>query len=987
MNKQFTNLHNALQKSISLLRNSFSSLLQPTIFFLFITATIIVWVARDGQHTSILLILLIVYSLILYLFYSQLLKTNQALTKSELSLKRAQSISHLGSWEMDIATGKCVWSDQFFRICGYEPNTFEPTAELGFEIIHPDDRERANQAVQHSIDTGQEYKIKKRIVRPNGEIRYVYSQGVVIYNKKEQPDKLVGTFLDITDTIRAQQELQASQIQLSTLLDTIPDAVITANTAGLILTFNHAAEQLFGYTTQQVIGRNLHMLMPSPYHEEHDSYLTNYLQTGEEKVINSIREVVAKRADGSTFPIELSVSEAIINDEQIFTGVIRDITERRQAQKNIEAAKQEAERANRSKSDFLANMSHEIRTPLNAVIGLTELLLNTNLDSAQQDLSSTIYTSGRTLLELINDVLDFSKIEANQLELEEAPFDLYHIIHTAVHTLAHHAQQKKLEFNYQIHPTVPSTIVGDAVRLRQILLNLLSNAIKFTHQGHVTLNIDLQHSPNTEEYHLLINVTDTGIGITHEKQFLIFNPFNQGETNTTRQYGGTGLGLAITQQLINLMHGSIHVNSIPNQGSTFYISIPITIHDPAPPQYQQTNQPIFQNKQLLVISQNNTTPQLVSQKLNYWGATVTISPFSPDVINQTILAQQWHLILLDIPPQQLDSFLNQQLTYINKHIPIICLAHFDYILSNHTSQQTIIKLNKPINYQQLHQICHQLFTNTYETTTNISLPQFDTELAQKMPRNILIAEDNPINQKLARLILNRLGYTPQIVHNGQEALAAVQQHNYHLILMDMHMPQLDGITATKKIRELTTIQQPYIAAITANVTLEGRQLCLQAGMDAYIRKPFEIKDIVDLIHATNHMASQTPIPTTPNITHQHQIIVNKMALQDLQNSLDDIDGDLIQELVDEFITVTPPQLNAIRQAINNNDFQDAYITTHTLHSNAASFGAVALQQLMQQIQNHIQRENGAPIIDLLNQADNIFIATKQILSETNTDNT
>jgi len=378
----------------------------------------------------------------------------------------------------------------------------------------------------------------------------------------------LGTFIEQR---RLNEALRNSESRIRTIVNTAVDGIITADSRGSIKSFNPAAEKVFGYTEKEVIGKNLKILMPSPYRDEHDTYLANYLRTGKRKMIGKGREAVARRKDGTTFPMDLAVSEMRLGEERMFTGIVRDITERKLAEEELLKAKEAAERANQAKSEFLANMSHEIRTPMNSIMGFTQLLLDEELSVSQQEMVETVKGSADRLLRLIDEILDLSKIEADSIVLEEVLFTLDSLVLEAIQMVRPRVAEKPVEIRYNLEEG-SQWVMGDPTRVRQVLLNLLANASKFTKQGEILTTVKTLEE--TKDRVLMeVAVSDTGIGISEDKFDTIFEVFTQADGSTTRKYGGTGLGLTISQRLINMMGGKIKVESRVGEGTTFRFSV------------------------------------------------------------------------------------------------------------------------------------------------------------------------------------------------------------------------------------------------------------------------------------------------------------------------------------------------------------------------------------------------------------------------------
>ncbi|HEX8546655.1 MAG TPA: response regulator, partial [Cytophagaceae bacterium] len=513
-------------------------------------------------------------------------------------------------------------------------------------------------------------------------------------------------------------------------------------------------------------------------------------------------------------------------------------------------SKADAEKANSAKSLFLANMSHEIRTPMNGVIGMSDLLANTSLTSEQKDYTDTIRTSGVALLSIINNILDFSKIESGNMEMDIHPFPLAKCIEDVLNIFALKASQSSVDLIYMIENNLPAMILGDATKIKQVLMNLVGNALKFTEVGEVLIKVRAIAPTNKlldDKFMMEFSVQDSGIGIPNDKLDKLFKSFSQVDSSTTRKYGGTGLGLAISQKLIGLMGGEIRVESNPGEGTTFTFSIEASAARDPLRVFTQQSFPSLKGKKLLIVDDNATNRNILKYQLEHLEIDVTMAADGQSALEKIDPTSPFDIIITDMQMPQMDGAeLTQKIKQACPQIPVILFTSMgDYIPDKQLFANILMK---PLKQQQLiDAVLQELKASNRKTVLKKTQDSF-ADFALRFPLNILIAEDNPTNQKLARMVLSKMGYEPDLVNNGLEAVQALHQKHYDLILMDVLMPIMDGLEATKIIRENDKFSYvPVIIAVTANALDGDREKCIGAGMDDYISKPFRMDDLVAAI--------------------------------------------------------------------------------------------------------------------------------------------
>ncbi|MBW3694511.1 response regulator [Vibrio sp. T187] len=667
--------------------------------------------------------------------------------------------------------------------------------------------------------------------------------------------------------------LQETSHKLTAILDTAADGMITIDINGIILSFNQAAQNIFGYQESEMIGQPVTLLMNNKDSAHHQSYMNNYLNTGHSKIINVRdkqgklgRQLEGRRRNGEVFPIQLSIARVNTENGVIFSGLVKDITEAKQAERNLIQAKEEAEQGAIAKSEFLAVMSHEIRTPMNGVIGMLELLMDNHLNKSQSHQAYLAHDSAVSLLNLINDILDFSKIEADKLELEDQHFNPRKVLGDLAESLATQIQNDNLELVLDTIGVTETMILGDATRIRQIFANLLSNALKFTKDGEIIIKAKLEHH-NDDQWKLIGQVIDSGIGIPKDKVSHLFDKFSQVDASTTRKYGGTGLGLAIVKKLCQLMGGDVYVESREGTGSTFTFEIFVGKSNESAQVLPTTD---ISQLSILVVDDNAVNREVLRAQLEIWGATVTESDgyYSALKCCSAHIAEHgrsFDIAFLDMQMPDADGIdlckkMKSEKDY--RVTELIMMTSMDSVANQDLFKKVGFSgyFPKPATTSDLFDALNVIGSKGFSTkdhlVTHNYLSTLEPREQERAPIEIdeglkvLVVEDNRVNQIVIEGVLSKMGIDVSIAEHGKIALASLNEQHFDLVLMDCQMPEMDGYEATQQIRlgaaGDNNIKIPIIA-MTANAMSGDRDACLKAGMNDYLAKPINKQEVLSKI--------------------------------------------------------------------------------------------------------------------------------------------
>jgi len=860
------------------------------------------------------------------------------------------------------------------------------------------------------------------LIFPDGNVRTVVRTKFPVFSASDEVIGVGTINVDITEQKNREASVEDREARVRAIVDTAADGIVNIDVSGIVETFNPAAEKIFGYTAEEVLGNSVNMLMPEFFQNSHDEHIEHYLKTGVANVIGISREVIGLRSDGTEFPMELSIGEMEASGNHMFTGIVRDITERKQVENRLannqkalslqaeelmrlmelnERERERAEAATKTKSEFLANMSHEIRTPMNAIIGMSYLALKTDLDDRQRDYIEKLNHSANSLLGIINDILDFSKIEAGKLDMESIPFSFAKVIDSLTIAVGPKVEQKELELLVSLSPGLPSELVGDPLRLGQVLLNLVSNAIKFTDTGEIFIGVEaVDEGP--DDIILKFSIRDTGIGLTEEQISGLFKAFSQADTSTTREYGGTGLGLAITKHLVELMGGEIGVESEVGKGSTFYFTTCFQLSSNAK---VAADTSVINEMHLhcLVVDDNEEARKLLEIILNAFSISTVLMASGEDAVAELERLQSenenpYDVILMDMKMPGMNGIETIQKIrergLLSEHTATVLVTGHGSEALQQQAETSLIDgyLEKPVSPSSLLDAFMsatgmEVALNPVEST---SRPRVQGDPLRFEQVNVLVVEDNAINQQIARELLEDIVSDVTIAGNGREAINLLQDdHNFDIVFMDVQMPVLDGYEATRELRADGRFNDLPIIAMTANAMVGDRERCLAAGMDDHVAKPIDPERLNNVMYEWFGDASSDEMPPkerrteTVNVEPKSQNLPDNLPGVNIKTGVYYASGNeqLYRELAVQFAEEFLDLPSKLKAGLINENLSEAVREVHTAKGALATLGAEAAASVAQELETALKRQelgNIYPLVDSF--AEHLAVVVVSLLS-------
>lgn len=824
-----------------------------------------------------------------------------------------------------------------------------------FEVFPADLAEKYRSDDMHVMETGELLEAVEEISASDGKRIHIQVLKAPIRDSQGAIVGVQGMFWDITDRQATENQLIEAHGFLDSIVDNVPIMLFVKEAEELrFVKFNRASEELVGLSREDVLGKCDFDLFPQELAEFFTQKDRAVLANG---VMVEIPEETLDTPNHGRRILRTKKIPVMDSDgkPRFLLGISEDVTEKRLTELALKEAKEAAESASRAKSDFLANMSHEIRTPMNAVLGMTELLMDTPLDRTQREYVKMVHESGEALLGLINDILDFSKIESGKFNLDRTEFALRELLGDTMKTLAVRASHKDLELAVHVASDVPCVLVGDPGRLRQIVMNLVGNAVKFTEKGEVILDVSCQ-SHIEGKVELLFLVRDTGIGISRDQMDRIFQAFEQADTSTTRRYGGTGLGLTITSRLVDLMGGSIWVESNPGQGSTFYFTARFDVGVETAGSHTGLAVAQLEGLRVLVVDDNATNRLILTEILENHKLEPQSAGNAAQAIEMLLFAQEsgepFSLLLTDVNMPDVDGFTlvdHVRKNEVLRDLAVIVLTSGDRLGDRDRCQKlnVVSHLRKPIKQSELVQSIAMALGTVRPENDQPVRPQAAPSAVR--PLRILLAEDSYPNQVLACGLLRKRGHIVSVANHGEEAIDILQSEGFDLVLMDVQMPVMDGLEATRVIRKLEGREKLHplnrnpliVVAMTAHAMKGDRERCLESGMDDYLSKPIRTHELDEIL--SRNFSDDDEAKTDANIT----------TLIDWSEALSAVDGDceLLKVVAGALLEEVDSLKLRLAAALASGDATSVQQLGHTLKGAVGAIGAQGCRCLAERLES------------------------------------
>jgi len=882
----------------------------------------------------------------------------ELLQETQRRLERASRSIQEGHWELDLLTGRNWVSKSYLALLGFPQDSAEcDTREKVQDLVHPDDREMADVMRQRHFAGGPPCDLEIRLRLASGDYHWFRLRGSAEFDMGGRPLRMSGSISDIHKQRLAEEALREAQARFTRAIHGTQDGLWELDTLSRKLWLSPRLTELLGFA-DGALGDRVGALRARAHPEDFGRMRAAVRVAMEYRTPIDLEVRMLTKADEYRwFRLRGTPGVNAQGGVHRISGSMQDTTESHLARDELIHATAAAQAANRAKSQFLANVSHEIRTPMNGIIGMTRLLLDTTLDGTQRDFADTIRASADSLLSIINDLLDFSKIEAGKLDIESLELDLPGNVEEVGSVMAFQAAAKNLELIVNVQPDVPRHVLGDPQRIRQCLINLIGNAIKFTRSGEIVCEVNLARRVADRVY-LRFTVRDTGIGIAPASLGSLFEPFVQADSSTTRHFGGTGLGLSIVRRLVQMMDGNTGVDSELGKGATFWFELPM--QPVASPTAEARVPTAHAGRRILVVDDNQTNRRVLLTQLSHAGYEVTLASGGQEAIatlrSATAKPGHFDVALVDYQMPDMDGAMLGEQINADPHLSrtrVVLLTSMD----RHGDMRRFAAmgfagyLSKPVKPRELLATLEQVLSHDaqeWHTQTHpiitLNLVQ-QSALAKHLAGRVLLVEDNVVNQKVARRFLERMGCEVTVAENGLEAVLAFERSSFRLILMDVQMPIMDGLTATRTIRDLEsdskgTRAHTPIVALTANAMADQLERCLEAGMDALLTKPLNVQQLEEMLVRFGlgeplTAAQSAPAPAT------RPPPVDLPALNEMTGG----DAAFAADLASSYLDNSRELYAQLRTCLAGHDRQQLARVAHQLAGASANVHAVPLREL------------------------------------------